>query len=360
MSRKNVFLYDIDVPEIVQEKAEAAFLIIKAEGERTMKEEQYGEKNKNAESKSKSEGGRRNKKGSGLRKRSRIVGIVTGAAVCAAVITLAVSVKWIWNRPVDYAENGTETEGIPVGEEGEDENFLTAIDHMFTLQVQAAELEEGQPVPLVDNAGLSDHDTQINGKQASNWVMGGTEDGGVDYCIGLPLTCTGSNIEKITYSINQGAFQIVQPKGESIIIDGELYDGELNTGMIGGTDEESDDPAARHYETVLYRSFTLDYRKQSDQYTWINLCNEVSGKPEILELIWGEGKSLEEKNQGMQNMFNNTIITCTVQFQDKTTKSVDIQVNSRIMTCAEAGVEAKEDPNRKELFITFELLGEKD
>ena len=39
MSRKNVFLYDIDVPEIVQEKAEIAFSMIQAEGENIMKEQ---------------------------------------------------------------------------------------------------------------------------------------------------------------------------------------------------------------------------------------------------------------------------------------------------------------------------------
>ena len=32
MSRKNVFLYDIDVPEIVQKKEVEAFSMIKAEG----------------------------------------------------------------------------------------------------------------------------------------------------------------------------------------------------------------------------------------------------------------------------------------------------------------------------------------
>ncbi len=39
MSRKNVFLYDIDVPEVVQEKAEAAFSMIRKYDERTKKKE---------------------------------------------------------------------------------------------------------------------------------------------------------------------------------------------------------------------------------------------------------------------------------------------------------------------------------
>ena len=59
----------------------------------------------------------------------------------------------------------------------------------------------------------------------------------------------------------------------------------------------------------------------------------------------------------MQGMLDNTIITCTVQYEDGTTQSADILVTSRIMTCAEAGAEVKEDPNREEIFITFELQG---
>lgn len=185
--------------------------------------------------------------------------------------------------------------------------------------------------------------------------MDGTEDGGLDYCINLPLSCKGNNIAKVTYSINQGAFQIVQPKDESILIDSQPYSGELNTGQIGGDYNEETGEGSRDYETVFYQAFTLDYQKQSDPYTWINICNELSGKTELCELIWGEGNSLEEINQGMQGMLDHTVITCTVQYQDGTTQSADILVNSRIMTCEEAGAEAKEDPNREEIFITFEL-----
>lgn len=49
MSRKNVFLYDIDVPEIVQEKAEIAFSMIRTEGENTMKEQRKEQKKKRKE-----------------------------------------------------------------------------------------------------------------------------------------------------------------------------------------------------------------------------------------------------------------------------------------------------------------------
>lgn len=355
MSRKNVFLYDIDVPEIVQEKAEIAFSIIRTKGESTMKEYNPGEKEKDEGARNRQQKGSRIKKQNSIRRKRRVIGILSGMAACAAVIGIAIAAKgaWIWPS-LDVAENKTGVEEIPDGEERAEENLLDVIDNMFTLKVSAAELEEGQPVPLVDHTGQPDNGSRIDGRQADSWVLGGSEES-VDYCINMPLSCTGENIDKITYSINRGAFQIVQPEGESIIIDGQLYDGEINSGMIGGDYNEETGKASRDYETVFYRSFTLDYEKQTDEFTWFNICNELSGKAEIIDLIWGEGKSLEDMNRGMQEMFGNTIITCTVRYQDGTTQSADILVNSRIMTCEEAGVEAKEDPDREEIFITFEL-----
>lgn len=333
MSRKNVFLYDIDVPEVVQEKAEAAFSMIRAEGENAMKEQRKKTKKKNN-------------------------GILLGAAACAAVAVIAVSMAghFVWNRQdEEMVENEPTVEGIPVSEEKEEENLLSVIDNMFTLQVRAAELEEGQPVALVDNTQASNNDSQISGGQADTWVLGGTEEGDLDYCISFPLSCTGNNIEKITYSVNNGVFQIVQPEGESIIIDGQPYIGEMNTGQIGGRwDDESGLPL-RDWEILLYQSFTVDYEKQSGEDIWINICNALSGKQEEQQLIWGEENSLEEVNRGMQGMLDHTVVTCTVHYKDGTSQTADVLVSSRIMTCAEAGAEVKEDPNREEIFITFEL-----
>lgn len=358
MSRKNVFLYDIDVPEIVQKKAEEAFSMIKAEGETMVKKESTKQKYSAKKEEGRPVKNNRPKKQSRAKKR-QMAGILSGMAACAAAAGIIIVLKGTWGRPAaDMAKNGTETESIPDGG-GKEENFLTTIDNMFTLQVQAAELEKEQPVPLIKSEQLPDNGSQINGEQAGSWVMGAAEDE-VDYCINLPLSCTGNNIEKITYSINQGAFQIVQAEGESIVIDGQVYQGGINTGnvgQVGGIYEEETGLPLKNYETVFYRSFTLDYRKQSDEDTWINICNVLSDKEEIVHQIWGEGNSLEEVNRGMQGMLDNTIITCTVQYEDGTTQSADILVTSRIMTCAEAGAEVKEDPNREEIFITFELQG---
>lgn len=210
---------------------------------------------------------------------------------------------------------------------------------------QATQLSVGKSVPL------------LSSDKADSWVLGGDDANGnvVDYCISMPFTCVGDHIEKITYSINNGAFQIVQPENASIIIDGQLYEGELSTGSIGGDyDEENGGLPSKPFETVLYRSFTLDYNRQTDEDTWINICNNRPVSKEVFDTLWGEGKRLEDMNNGIQQMLDNTVITCTVQYSDQTSQTVTIKVGSKVMSCAEAGEEPKYE-GEESVYVTFEL-----
>ncbi|MCM1145859.1 MAG: hypothetical protein NC318_03615 [Blautia sp.] len=309
MGKDNVFLYDIDVPEVVLKKMDAAFLTIKEEGEHTMKRE------------------RNNSKKS----------IYAIAAACVVLMLLSsIMVKMMKNE-----------DSLVAGEMVDSEDF-SVTENTFTLKVMSSELEKNQPVQMISDGSV------LPQKYAGSWVVEEIEEGGVAFCINVPFTCQGNGIESVTYSINQGAFQIVQPKGSSIIIDGQPYDGELNTGIIGGDDNlDTEEEASRTFETALYQSFTLDYQKQAAEDTWINICNVCPDNGELKTLIFQN--TLENTNTGYQKMLNHTVITCTVNYADGTSKSEDVLVGSCIMTCAEAGAEGKEDPDREELFITFEL-----
>ncbi|MCM1121100.1 MAG: hypothetical protein NC489_35765 [Ruminococcus flavefaciens] len=362
MAKKNIFLCDVDIPKIVQDKAEEAFSTIIVEGKSAMKKNT--ETNQNME------------RNENMKWNRKITKIMAAVAACAAIALVSTAVAGrleyihIGNQEatgndsdhygLDRADASQEAADISEQEttDKEEEGLLSALDKVFTLHVKAAETDggqaggeqstqllAGQPVPLLSR------------DKANSWVMGGhEEDGGiVDYCINMPFTCVGDHIEKVTYSINNGAFQIVQPENETIIVDGQLYEGELNTGSIGGDyNEENDGLPSRPFETVLYRSFTLDYNRQSDEYTWINICNERHQSKEIFDLIWGDGKSMEDENNGMQQMLDNTVITCTVEYSDHTSQSVNIHVNSKIMSCAEAGEESKYEGERS-IYFTFEL-----
>ena len=263
----------------------------------------------------------------------------------------------------------------------EDNTALQAveqIDRMFTLQVMAAGAGEGEAVPLKEGHPIP---LITNSSKADSWVLCDDDNGNtVNYCINIPqITCEGDDIQSITYSISRGAFQIVQPTaGESIILDGQAYDGELNTGSIGGhyEDDENakeagnpgstdsdirpeDGPQEDPYEILLYHSFTVDYQKQSDENTWINFCNVLPDSSDISQLIWKEGATEEDQLQAMQKMLDQTTITCTVNYTDQTSQSVDIKVGSRLMTRREAGEPldpgmSPEELEEQTVVITFE------
>lgn len=328
MRKDNIFLEDVEVPEIVQQKADRAFFTIQTERSFLMNDKVKKERNVF----------------------SRRIAL---AAACMAVIVAAGALAGPMKGILEHSKAA-----------GSEDPLLAAVDQidkLFTLQVKAAgdgdgqmvQLAEGNPVPVT-----------IKGDKAGSWVLGADDIDGsiVDYCINIPqIICEGDQIESITYSINNGAFQIVQPEdGESIISDGQLYDGQLNTGSIGGDYKDAENAEglpSRPFETLFYKSFTLNYDRQSDEYTWINICNERSDSKEIVQLIWNEEGSKEKFNSGIQKMLDHTVITCTVNYKDNTSQSADIKVDSQIMTRREAGEPLDEckDPEEEMPVITFEL-----
>lgn len=334
--RENSLFYDVDVPEIVQIKADIAFSRIKMERENAMKETITKENTTNIN-----------------KRRKTFTRLLLGTAACAAAAAGIANGARGYSAPdkkTDIAARITETK--------KDDTLFSVMDNIFTMRVEAAKLTKKQPVPVTDISPASRNDSNIHGNKADSWNLGSVEDGVINYCINMPLSCTGNNIDKVTYHINNGAFQIVQPVGESIIVDGQLYEKQLNTGSIGGDyNEENGGQPSRPFETVLYQSFTLDYKKQSDDNTWINICNERPDCEEAINLIWGDHEhSLEDDNKAMHQMLEGTTITCTVQYKDGTTQSADILVDTQIMSHSETGKDVKSDlSDEKSVFVTFEL-----
>lgn len=332
MMRDNIFLEDVQVPEIVQRKADSAFLAIQEGRSFIMNDMVKKEQNE--------------------RKTGRygFAGRIALAAACMAVVVAAGAVTGPLKSILGHSEKGSE------------DALLTAVDEidkLFTLQVKAADSEDGKTIPLAEGNPIP---VTMKDNKTGSWMFGADDVEGsvVNYCINIPqIVCEGGQIDSITYSINNGAFQIVQPEnGESLITDGQLYEGELNTGSIGGDyNEEREGLPSEPFETLFYQSFTLDYDRQSDEHTWINICNERPDSKEIVQLIWNEEGSEEKYSSGVQKMLDNTVITCTVNYQDGTSQSVDIKVDSHIMTRREAGQPLDEgiDPEEKMTVITFEL-----
>lgn len=357
---------EVEVPPVVQKKADAAFAEIQKERTEAMKK-------KDSEQRMKKEQG----------KLRRLAKPLIAAAACAALIAGAGS-GWgsgigslLGKMPFgdnfsggEFAGRTADENGVGKNENGGNtvQNGSTAADdgtgktaetqaaqtsrNWFTLTACAKELEPGKPVPLTDM-----------GASGRTWALGGSEDEGtVNYCIATDFLCRGENIKQVSYSISRGAFQIEQPvdPAEQIVVDGQLFDGELNTGSIGGVYYDDTGLPAVPCETALYRSFTLDYDRQASDMVWINICDEIPDGEEILELIWGNGAdatSLEERCEGINRMLDGVVITCTVHYEDGSSQSVEIEVSSRVMTYQEAGEDGGGEipPDTREVFITFEV-----
>lgn len=319
---------DVEVPEIVLKKANAAFAQIKKERAEEMKNEK----------RNLSLGKEKGK----IKKYAKPVIAAAACAVLFAGIGICNSAGRNQEAPLLETESG-QGERVTAAETAQVQR------NWFTMTAYAKEMEPGKPVPLTNM-----------GDSGRSYVLDGSESGSVDYCISTDFLCQGENIDHISYSINNGAFQIVQPINpeDRIIVEAQLYEGKLNTGTIGGGVDEALEEQPVLYETALYQFFTLDYEKQSAGNTWINICNECPDNGELLHLLWGESATLEDASEGINRMLADTVITCTVYYTDGTSQSVDIEVGSRVMTYEEAGEPSGEGEipqDTENVFITFEL-----
>lgn len=295
MRKEDIFTQDVEIPEIVQSKADIAFLEIK--------------------------NGRRRNMSRKHNRMKKIIKPVIAVAACAALVVVASTANSV---PKDT-----------------DTNLMSTIDNMFTLRVKAAELEKGNPV-----AYLSD-DT------SNGWAFCETEEGTVSYSIDAPFTCEGENVESITYSINKGAFQIVEPQNSSIMLRADEYNGELNVPQRGGEEKDGKTVSKVKY----YTSYTVAYDEQTSDTTWINVCGERDMSDEEQELIFGKQSGNKETALFMDKVFDGVVITCTVNYEDGSSDSAEISMGGQVMTYEDAGAQAEnpKDPKKKEAFVVFEL-----
>ena len=304
---KNIFKEDIEVPEIVQLKAEEAFMQIKKKGldNYTMKD-----KHKNF---------------------SKL--ITSSAALCACTVLFATLGHF---KPFTSAtEQRAETNILHFTEKNDITQSLT---NMFTLQVYAADAPEASEngfVTLQPGKGFVFTENNLGS------VLCGNEEGNISYCIGTRFLCEGKNIESITYSIENAAFQIVEPKDSSIIIDYKEYNEPLNTGTIG---EFGNGLSVRRH----YKSYTVDYKEQFNDRTWINICNETNLP---WETLFAESNTLEDIVNAKNEMMKDVVITCTVHYTDGTSDSGTLTIGGAIVIPEEPiGV-----PEKDKAFAGFEF-----
>lgn len=219
----------------------------------------------------------------------------------------------------------------------------------FALKVYAAELTDDNSIPIKIAEDLS-----------IGYVMGTTEvEGYIYYCINLPLSCEGENIKNITYSINKGCFQIVEPTDSTYLVDYIEHVGDdINFGQCGGNGGEQPDASSSPQDKVLYLdSFTVDYYKQSGDDFWINIGNVVPNMQEAINLMWYSDGTPENYEKAENMLLSDVEITVTITFEDGTQSTKVIGLESTVVDVEyEKGIEKYEEGTERMAVISVKDL----
>ena len=313
MGKKERIMFngEIEIPETVQKKANLAFSQI--QNERVENMEQNISNNQDFQKKAKS--------GKTVRRTCATV------AACAALVVAAGS--WHAGQPVDQKEIATQS-----GDE-----YTETIPKLFMFTAKAA--ETGKRIEMTKGKPVA-----VTTEDADSWVLGGNEDGTWSYCFNLPFQCEGENIDSVSYSINRGAFQVVELEGTSIIASGKEAEEPVNSGQIGGGYDEAKDEAIP--STVnYYTEYTLDYDRQESDATWINMVRDDI-KFSDPDLPQRENKSDEDVEKVFDELFGDVMITCTLHFMDGTSEQIEIEPGVIITTAMKNGEEYRD------VILTFE------
>lgn len=225
-------------------------------------------------------------------------------------------------------------------------NFIkpvAAVAACMALVVGISQIENNQATKtngnvfsvMVNAQTLTSGDASINDTNGFSGAMCGkvNDEDGLSYSVEFPVSCKGTNIEKITYSIKGAVFQVTNSSDKNIIVDGEKVSKKINVpgGYVG---EESSKLDETEYEEYQYTSFTVDYNKQSDEKICISIANtsenlskEQQNKLKKLNAYDG---NLDEEYQVYNELYKNVEISCTVHYTDKTSETKVIKVSPKI------------------------------
>ena len=170
-----------------------------------------------------------------------------------------------------------------------------------------------------DNVPLEQGKAVVVNAESEGHVMGSRENGLYYYNFSLPLVCEGENIKSITYSVNDGCFQVIEPSGKHV---------------VEGTECPSIDPGLsvpadwNDYSVSYYTEFTVSDEAQKSQEYVMNLTKDDYAMPDP-DLIWGENATTASMAEAIQEMLKDTVITCTIQFEDGNSQTVTLKASAQ-------------------------------
>ena len=320
MSKKvsEILNSDIQVPEIVQKKADVAFSQIQSERETNM-----GKKN------------------------LKVTKLFAAMAACASIIIVSSTTNNYLNRPQEEKETTVA------------EHTTTEKENMFTMKVMAAQAEvtAQKPVAIAQNDRFG---YAINGDSDMNTAS---------YKIDMPLYCEGENIESVTYSINKGYFEIsenITDDFQSAVESGKPLD-ENSNGYLNPIFDDNGEIVMQQ-EINDFVEYTVSYENQQKEGVWVTFCNDEIPFSDFDSIVEQKKKTQEEVAAAYQKLVDGVVITCTANYKDGTKKGVKINVGAAALTYEEIGmnvdgmtlqVEGEDkvelQPTDKRAVFTFEL-----
>ena len=283
----------------------------------------------------------------GDRMRRRIMRPVGAAAACLAVLIAA-------NTALQHYDSknigqGQTSNMVKTTGEAIQEKIADQVKNVFSVKVSAAELSKEKAMPLVSEKKDIQDAGEASVMNVNKFANGSAWSGNgktVGYSIEAPIRCEGDNIEKVTYKINKGAFQLVGKKGESPVLSGKKKKGNLNVPINASAD---------HDQLWYYEEFTIANDKQPGKLYDLNICGQGKDNGNIFQQ-----HSLKTLKKGQDDLIGDTIITCTVQFKDGSKQTAKIKVGTEILKDSEVypdeeKFERSDMKDHKSVFITYQL-----
>ena len=263
MKNKNIFEKNAKIPDIVQQKANAAFTTI------------YNRQDEPDEKPQKTY------------KSARATIIKIASTVVAAAITITV----LYVALARFGDQGPE---LPIG-------------NQFTIKVCAAELESNASLPI-----SLDISNQSFG-YGIDWT------GGAVFELNFPISVEGEDISSVTFKAENAVFEVVSINCPSIVKSGspKTLDDYRST-YVNGYDF-SGHPIGKT-EVGYYDSFTADYDTLQNSNYLFNICNVLTDRMDLYYLLTHEGSD-DDSYAAITYLVKDVKVTIEVTFNDGTTSS---------------------------------------
>lgn len=279
MKNKNVFEKNAKIPDVVQQKANAAFTAIYTREDEAVEKPQKKHRPTRA----------------------------TVIKIASTVVVAAVTVAVLCVTLAYFAGKGPELPELPDASGTGSISSYNSIIEPFTIRVCAAELAPDTSLPISLDVG----------KQAFGY--GVDWDGNANYQINFPISVEGENISTVNFKVKNAAFEVVSIDCPSIVKSGSTVKlNDFRSTYADGYDM-SGHPIGK---TIVgyYDQFSADYSTLQTSKYLFNVCNAMTDRMDIYCLITHEEDFLS-RSYIFTYLVKDVEVTVEVTFADGTTAS---------------------------------------